>query len=363
MATTRLYRDGRIDSEGFDLAKVSDLRADPHNLVWIDVDPAAVDELKQIASELGLHPLAVEDAIEEHQRAKLDRYESHLFLTAYAISVPKDPADDLVRHELDVFVCPNVLVTVRSANGFDMTAVQRQWDAHPGLVACGVGGLLWGILDVVVDSHFDTVQQLDERIDSLEDAVFADRPDTAAVQRAAYGTHKDLVVLRRLALPMREVVGELMRRAEILGGEGVAQPGPAPAGGAGGGLLGLVRGRGHEAAEAPARRSAGEMLAPYYQDVYDHTLRVADWTDSLRDLVSTILDTNLTAQGNRMNLVMKKVTSWAAIIAVPTLVTGFYGMNVAYPLINTAAGFGAAVTLMAAASVGLYAQFKRKDWL
>ncbi|MGO1317433.1 MAG: magnesium transporter CorA family protein [Cellulomonadaceae bacterium] len=359
MASTRLYRDGRIQSEGFDLAKISDLRKDPDNLLWLDVDQSATDELKQVADELGLHPLAVEDAIEEHQRAKLDRYDTHLFLTSYAISVPADPGAGLVRHELDMFVTANVLVTVRSAGGFDMARVERQWDAHPGLVACGVGGLLWGVLDVVVDSHFDTVQQLDERIDALEDAVFADRPDTSAVQRAAYEAHKDLVVLRRLALPMREVVGELMRRAEIVGGE-LPPEQPAPDHG---GLLGLVRQRAQPAPDPERRRARGDMLAPYYQDVYDHTLRVADWTDSLRDLVSTILDTNLTAQGNRMNLVMKKVTSWAAIIAVPTFVTGFYGMNVAYPLINTGAGFWVAMVAMTAASVGLYVQFKARDWL
>lgn len=109
--------------------------------------------------------------------------------------------------------------------------------------------------------------------------------------------------------------------------------------------------------------SEAEPLAPYFQDVYDHTLRVADWADSLRDMVSTIIDTNMTAQGNRLNLVMKKVTSWAAIIAVPTMITGAYGMNVNYPSFGTSGGFWIAVALIVASSVALYLQFKHRDWL
>jgi magnesium transporter len=102
---------------------------------------------------------------------------------------------------------------------------------------------------------------------------------------------------------------------------------------------------------------------PYYQDVYDHVLRAAEWTDSLRDLVNSILEANLTIQGNRLNVITKKVTSWAAIIAVPTFVTGFYGMNVPYPGFSRQAGLASALVVMAVAAFVLYLIFKRKDWL
>ncbi|MFZ4893620.1 magnesium transporter CorA family protein [Plantibacter sp. Mn2098] len=378
MPRTRLYRNGELQREGFDVSEVSDLITDHANTVWVDFDSPTADDLATIVEELSLHPLAVEDAIAAHQRAKLDRYESHLFLSAYAISLPEDPtdlrpqteddrheagrrgsqssgsaigssghrygratgtADDdadtgairsrgpgrLIKHEINAFITRNALVTVRKNGDFDMTKVLERWDARPELTASGVGALVWGLLDAIVDSHFDTVQELDERVDALEEAVFEDRPDVIEIQRDAYTMHKHLVTLRRFALPMREVTTEFMRVTLRIG---------------------------HDA-----------ELQPYLQDVYDHTLRVSDWTDSLRDLVSTIIDTNLTAQGNRMNLVMKKVTSWAAIIAVPTLVTGFYGMNVRYPLINTEAGFWVSIALMVAASGILYWQFKRNDWL
>ena len=104
-------------------------------------------------------------------------------------------------------------------------------------------------------------------------------------------------------------------------------------------------------------------MVPYFQDVYDHVLRVSEWTDSLRDLVSTILDTNVSIQGNRMNLIMKKVTSWAAIIAVPTAITGFYGQNLPYPGFAADWGFWMSTGLIVALSGGLYLAFKKRDWL
>ena len=106
-----------------------------------------------------------------------------------------------------------------------------------------------------------------------------------------------------------------------------------------------------------------DELMPYYQDVYDHTLRAAEWTESLRDLVTTILETNLTLQGNRMNIITKKVTSWAAIIAVPTFITGFYGMNVPYPGFGGHIGFAAAITVMIGSAILLYFVFRHNDWL
>ncbi len=144
------------------------------------------------------------------------------------------------------------------------------------------------------------------------------------MQRRSFELRKSLVLLRRVVLPMREVLNTLMRRD---------------------------------------LRHVNEDLMPYYQDVYDHVLRAAEWTESLRDLVTTILETNLTIQGNRMNVITKKVTSWAAIIAVPTFITGFYGMNVPYPGFSDHIGFIVATVIMIGSGVLLYWVFRRNDWL
>ena len=277
-----------------------------------------------INAELGLHELAIEDALHERQRPKLDRYPRHLFISAYTAGL-NAAAGGLEASEIAVFVTGHALITVRKDAGFDIGKVTARWDASPDLAGHGIGFLLYGLLDVLVDGHFATVQRLDDSIEELQDLLFSeDREQIRAVQRGTFEVRRDLVVLRRIVLPMREVVNSLMRRD-----------------------LNVV----------------SEPMAPYYQDVYDHVLRVTEWTESLRDLVTTILETNITIQGNRMNLIMKKVTSWAAIIAVPTAITGFYGQNLPYPGFGRESGFIFSTAVIVALSTLLYLTFKRKDWL
>jgi magnesium transporter len=225
-----------------------------------------------------------------------------------------------------LFVMHNALITVRKDREFDIEQVMTRWDAAPELIKEGAGFLLYGVLDYIVDTHFEAVQDLDEKIDALEADLFDDtRNLVREVQRNSFELRKNVVLLRRFVLPMREVVNSLMRRGEL--------------------------------------DVVSDALVPYYQDVYDHVLRATEWTESLRDLVSTVLETNLTIQGNRMNLIMKQVTSWAAIIAVPTAVTGFYGQNLPYPGFQHTSGLIASSLLIALGSGGLYWVFRRKDWI
>jgi magnesium transporter len=322
-ARTRLYRDGQLELEGFPVADISDHLADPAVTIWLDLRRPSHDDLAVLSEEFGLHPLAVEDAGLEHQRPKLDRYSSHLFLTAYAAKLDT-ATGELATSELSAFITPQALITVRNDDGLDIGAVVDRWDATADLAKFGVAYLLHGLLDYIVDGHFETVQAMDDTVESLENDLFAPDPQGMQVQRRSFELRKSLVKLRRIVIPMREVVNSLMRRD-----------------------LHVVN----------------EDMMPYYQDVYDHVLRAADWTDSLRDLVTTILETNLTIQGNRMNIITKKVTSWAAIIAVPTFITGFYGMNVPYPGFSEKAGLIGAVGFMVVAGFALYFVFKRKDWL
>jgi magnesium transporter len=312
MVHTRCYRDGQLVKEGFAIADVSDHLADPANTLWFDLCSPDAADLEVIKEELGLHALAVEDVLHTGQRPKLDRYPEHLFIVAYAVGLQ---GTALEAHEVGVFVTRNAVVTVRADPGFDIEEVKRRWDGQPDLAGNGVGFLVYGILDYVVDTHFDTVQRLDDLTDALEDRLFDEVTSDAS---------KSIVGMRRLVLPMREVVNSLLRRD-----------------------LNIVN----------------QPMAPYFQDVYDHVLRVGESTDALRDLLANILETRLTVRGNRLNVIMKKVTSWAAIIAVPTAVTGFYGQNLPYPGFQEAWGFWTSVALMLAISVALYVTFKRKDWL
>ena len=323
MVRTRCYRDGKVHAEGFPVAEVSDHLAEPGATVWFDLCGPHDDDLGVIREELGLHALAVEDALQARQRPKVDHYPEHLFVVAYAVAFDRDSAR-LDTHEIDVFLTRNAMVTVRENEGFDMGAVVARWDAAPALASSGAGFLLHGLLDVIVDSHYDTAQALDDEVDALEDRLFDDVTSDAALQRRTFQLRRTLVHFRRLALPMREVANALMRRETDI---------------------------------------VDEHMVPYYQDVYDHVLRVSDWTDSLRDLLANVLETRLTVRGNRLNVIMKKVTSWAAIFAVPTAVTGFYGQNLPYPGFQQTSGFVVSSAVIVVLSVGLYVMFKSKDWL
>jgi magnesium transporter len=321
---TRLYREGNCVEENFDPARISDHLEDGGCVVWLDLEAPDKDDLALIAEEFSLNPLAVEDATTERQRPKVDHYDDHLFISMYDVSL-EDATGKLVASELAVFAAPHYLITVRKTPGYSIDPIVARWDENKNLAKYGVGYLLWGLLDVVVDGHFQTVQALDEKIDGLEDLLFTAADVNNTVQRMSYELRKALVRIRRVVLPTREVLNALMRRESHL---------------------------------------VDNDLIPYYQDVYDHVLRAADWTDSLRDLVSTILETNLTIQGNRMNEIMKKVTSWAAIAAVPAVITGYYGMNVRiFPGAGTTAGGYAALILMVGIVGLLYVMFKNQDWL
>ena len=323
MTRTRCYRNGVLVDEGFPLADVSEHLSEPTSMVWVDLMAPDLDELQLVADELGLHSLAVEDAATGRQRPKFNRYDGHDFLTAYAVHLDV-ATGQLLTGEIAAFITPSALITVRQDDAFDVDGLLGRWDDNLDLTTYGVGALVHGLIDFVVDGHFDAVQSLDDEIEQLEDLLFDDRPHGTDVQRRSFELRKSLVLLRRVVLPMREVVNTIMRRD-----------------------TGLV----------PVE------LTPYYQDVYDHVLRATEWTESLRDLVSTILETNLTIQGNRLNIITKKVTSWAAIIAVPTAITGFYGQNLPYPGFSTESGFVVSSGLIVGLSVALYTVFRRNDWL
>jgi magnesium transporter len=322
-ARTRLYRGGKLELQGFPVADISDHLADDDVTVWLDLRDPDADDLAVLSEEFGLHPLAVEDALHHSQRAKLDRYASHQFLTAYATRLEADTGE-LATSELAVFVTERALITVRKDDGLDIGAVVQRWDASPGLAPAGVGYLLYGLLDYIADTHFEAAQSLDDCVEELEDRLFDNVPQGLKVQQRSFQLRKSLVLLRRVVIPMREVMNDVMRRD---------------------------------------LRIAVDDLLPYYQDVYDHVLRAAEWTDSMRDLVTSILETNLAIQGNRLNVTTKKVTGWAAIVAVPTLITGYFGMNVPYPGFGEKAGLAGSLIAMVVAVLVLYRIFKVNDWL
>ncbi|MCP2336903.1 magnesium transporter CorA family protein [Actinomadura rupiterrae] len=323
---TRAWHDGVLEAENFPVDDVSEYLKKDGTTVWLDLCGPQRTAMHVISRELDLDRVAVEDAVSRHERTKLDRYTDYVFLNLY---LPKVDGVRMTLYELSAFVTANALVTVREDPGFPIDELIGRWDRSPDfkrdeLAGSTVALLLYGLLDLVVDYQLTAAQSFDDEADELEELVFRDDFPVREIQQRSFTLRKNLFTLRRVSLPMREILNTLLRRDLKF----VSQP-----------------------------------LVPYYQDVYDHSLRVGEFTDALRDLIANLLDTRIALQGNRLNEVMKKVTSWAAIIAVPTAITGFYGQNVPYPGFGQHWGFWLSSAVIITLSGLLYTLFKTRDWL
>ncbi|WP_016933006.1 magnesium transporter CorA family protein [Rhodococcus sp. R1101] len=329
---TRRWTDGKLVDEGFPLSAVSDHLADADALVWVDLWNPEHADLLELAEEWNLDPHAVEDSLAQGERTKATRYATHTFLTVYATHLSPDSEDEDQAHEsrlhttrISAFVLPRGVVTVRRGSPFDIDEVVRRWDENSDLLQYGPGALVHGLLDTVVDGQFETIQELDDAAEDLEDCLFEDQASTRYIQRRVYRLRKELVQLRRVVLPMREIINAVMRTR--------------------------------------AENNRHPELDSSYNDLYDHVMRAAEWTESLREMVNTVFETNLSLQDARLNIVMKKLTGWAAIIAVPTAVTGWYGMNVPYPGFGEWWGMLTGVAIITVSAIALYVLFKKRDWL
>lgn len=322
---TRVWRNGTLERENFPFEEFSDYLDQPDCLVWADLLAPDHELISQLADELSLDRHAVEDAIGERERPKATRYATHLFLTTYAITHDRQ-TQELVSSRVSAFSLPRGFVTVQLDDNFDIDAVVRRWDENADLLKYGTKALIHGLLDEIVDGYFDAVEGLDDEVEAIEDLLFEEDANVAnQLQRRTFALRKSLVQIRRVVLPMREVVNTIMRRA--------------------------------------TEDDHNTELMPYYEDLYDHVLRAAEWTESLRDIISSIFETTLALADARMNVVMKKLTAWAAIIAVPTAITGYFGQNVPYPGFAQKWGFEMSMVSILLIAGGLYVLFKRKEWL
>ena len=324
IAASRSWRDGVLVDDHVTRTELTEALADPRTLVWVDLlNPSPVD-LADIATELGLPETAVEDALAPKERPKLIRHESHVFFTVYTVQLRDDtPGHGRLRlHRISGWVLPHALVTIQLSDELDLAPVTERWQDAADLLAFGSGALVHGLLDWVVDGHFEAIERLDDQMEGLEDILFEDRATGQVFARTIYELRKDLVALRRIVLPMREVVSGLMRQPNV------------PAG-----------------------------LRMWYDDLYDHVLRASEWTESLRDVVGSLFETNLMLADARLNTVMKKLAAWAAIIAVPTAITGWFGQNVPYWGYGEAAGMWLSAGLIVVCVVVLYVAFRTRDWL
>ncbi|MEV6846125.1 magnesium transporter CorA family protein [Actinoplanes sp. NPDC051411] len=320
----RLYENGKMIAEGFTAGEAPGLLHEhPEAVLWLDLfDPDTAD-LQAVAADFRLHPLAIEDAVQDHERPKLERYPGHLFLNVYAVDIATD-ASQFGKTEVSAFVTDRALITVRKSPSDTSRFVQR-WDTDASLAAKGgVAFLLYGLLDVVVDGHFSAAQRLDGAMDGTEDQLLEEGGAPRPVRRHAIALRKTVAALRRAVAPMPELVGRAMRAD-----------------------LGLV----------------DDGLRPYYRDVEDHAMHTVDEVEHLRDRIEGLLQADLTEQSNVLNDITRKLAAWAAIIAVPTALTGYFGQNLPYPGYEKVWGFAYSSVLLVISAGGLYWFLKKRGWL
>ncbi|WP_369250070.1 magnesium and cobalt transport protein CorA [Streptomyces sp. R41] len=332
-----LYRDGvRVSTPSSLSDTFRELREQPSGMAWIGLARPTEAELLSLAAEFDLHPLAVEDAMEAHQRPKLERYGDTLFVVLSAARY-LDAAEEVDFGELHVFVGPDFVITVRHGAAPDLSAVRRRMEDTPELLKLGPEAVLYAILDSVVDGYVPVVSGVQNDIDEIETEVFRGDP---AVSRRIYELSREMVEFQRATRPL---VGM---------------------------LHGLMAGF--------AKYGTDEELQRYLRDVADHVTHTSERVDSFRQALTDILTVNATLVTQQQNAEMralaeagfeqneeiKKISSWAAILFAPTLVGTIYGMNFQnMPELHWAFGYPFAIGLMGVVCASLYVIFKRRDWL
>ncbi len=318
-----LGQDGRDDVDPHQL----DRAVDPeHAVVWIDTTEPDHEQLEALRDQLGISPTVVDAILNPRERTKLMRYGNYFHVAVHDCACVHDT---VTSREIDVVTGPGWLVTVRHPNDdgtpVDLDEVARRFELQRvEHHASEQGFLLWALFDVIVDRYFEVTDRFDDRLDEIEAVVFSDNPP-AVIPRNIFTVRSDLTTLRRAAAPMREVVNAVIRR-EI--------------------------------------DFVDEVAIVHFHDVYDRVLRVGDLIEAQRDLLTGLLEANLAVTSNQLNQVMKKMTSWGAILIVATLIAGIYGMNFRHmPELRWQYGYAMAVGLMAVSTFVLYRMFKKRDWL
>ncbi|WP_186629253.1 magnesium transporter CorA family protein [Rhodococcus sp. BP22] len=321
----RIYRDGALEVTDPNEEALRKWSADPDAVLWFDLLAPTTVDLSRVAEILGgreLHPLALEGALSHGRRPRFVRFGDHYLV--HTRSLRLDAEDSIQETEIGMFVTSNALITIRSNEAFALDSMLDGWDEESAMIAHGVGYLVWSFLDTVVDGYFTVVDSLDEDVQSIEDALIDEGLSVRDIQLRNFVIRRSVVAASRVVLPMAEVCAGLLR---------------------------------------PNRHPIDNEVTPYYQDLYDHSLRLTERVDGLRDSIEIILSTGLAMQGNSLNEVMKKLTAWAAIIAIPTGVTGYFGQNIPFPGYDRALGFWLSTVLLIGLATGLWWSFKRRDWL
>jgi magnesium transporter len=321
-----VYRDGRRTAEPDDFAELHAACQGGDAVAWLGLYEPGKEEFAAVAREFDLHELAVEDAVKAHQRPKLERYGDTLFIVLRPARYV-DETETVVFGEVEIFVGPQFVITVRHGDAPELGVVRRRLEARPDLLRRGPLAIAYAIIDHVVDSYEPVVAGLENDIDEIEDEVFGGSP---TVSRRIYELAREVIEFQRATEPLEDILARL-----------IDEPG------------------------------IGEEEGRYLRDVQDHAIRAEEQADAFRALLQNILSVNLTLETKALTEAshaqseqVKRISAWAAILFAPTLVGTNYGMNFEHmPELSWTFGYPLALALMVLVSLTLYLVFKRRRWI
>ena len=316
------YQEGRKLAE-IDKREISDYLARSGCFVWVALKDPTEAELEEMREEFGLHPLAIEDASHGHQRPKIEEYGDSVFVVMNTLEIT--PTDEVKVGEMDVFAGRNYILSVRQRTERGFQDVRARCEREPDLLRHGSGYVLYVLMDAVVDRYFPVLDAVETELEIIEKGLFSGEGSPRANIEALYYVKQELATLKHAAGPLVETSGKLF-----------------------GGRVPQV--------------CAG--LGEYFRDVYDHLIRLNQSTDSLRDTVTTAIQVNLAMITIGESEVTKRLAAYAALVAVPTMVAGVYGMNFKHmPELDWVLGYPFAIGLMAAIDGVLFFKFRKAGWL
>jgi magnesium transporter len=316
------YSKGRRVSN-IQIAEVSDILKQSDRFVWIGLHEPDEELLSQVQQEFGLHDLAIEDAHRAHQRPKLENYGDSLFIALRTAQINnKERRIDF--GETHFFLGENFIVTVRHGSSLAYTEVRNRCEKAPDLLQKGPGFALYALMDSIVDQYFPVIETLEAELEIVEDKIFGEKPSRATTEHI-YQLKRELLEVKRAVSPLIDICNKLMR---------------------------------FDLALIP------EDTRPYFRDVYDHSLRINEMVDNSRELLSGALEANFSMISIAQSDVSKKFAGWAAILAVPTMIAGIYGMNFKWiPELSWHWGYPFVLGLTFALCLILYLLFRRSGWL
>lgn len=319
----QVFRQGQPAQRQDNLTDISEILDEPGTLVWFDVVNPGSNGLTLLQEEFNLHPLAIEDATQAHERPKIEAYGEYWFVVIQGTTIEGELP---VFHEMAIFAGRKFLVTVRHDLPYPLDEIERRWNAHPDRLEHGGGFLLYTILDTIVDGYLPVSELFQDRVDALEAPLFEDRPLRDDLLPQIFQLKKAGQRFRHAVLPMRDILNPIIR-----------------------GDLTLFP----------------EQEITYYRDIYDHAVRVIDELDTIRDLLSSLLEIHLSVVANRQNEVAKQLTVIATIFLPLSFLVGFFGQNFSFlvshitgPGTFWALGIGSEIV----AIIILFWLFKRKGW-